>query len=104
VYISFAPTSQCLTAPEIYKALNPKTAKFLIASAIYTLNLIASRFIVVVIPYEQVKTCLLLVYTYKIIEASTTINKHPLLFLGEGWGEVKAPRLRQGGVGGGWTS
>ncbi|WP_162427822.1 hypothetical protein [Pontibacter pudoricolor] len=38
VYISFAPSSQCLTAPEIYKALNPKTEIFRIATFVYSLN------------------------------------------------------------------
>jgi hypothetical protein len=33
VYISFVRTSQYLAVPEIYKALNPKTEKFLIAIA-----------------------------------------------------------------------
>ena len=36
VYISFARSSPCLAAPEIYKALNPKTEKISIASFIFT--------------------------------------------------------------------
>jgi hypothetical protein len=44
-------------APDIHKALNPKTEKFLIVVCIYTLNLLASTFIVVVFPQGQVATC-----------------------------------------------
>jgi len=43
VYISFAPASQWLTPPEIYKALNPKTGICSIVSTTTIVTFLALR-------------------------------------------------------------
>jgi hypothetical protein len=93
-FASFAPASQCLAAPEPLEALNPKTEKFLIATSFLYFELPRFEITVVVVPYEQVATCPILVCTYNTILVTITLQKLPLLFLGEGWGEVNQPSLK----------